>query len=42
MCGGVVEPVGFNWGSSTLLLEAELSWYCGVDSNDDVGFRGAS
>ena len=41
-CGGVVELVGFKGGSLALLLEAELSWFCEVDSNDDVGFRGAS
>ena len=41
-CGGVVELVGFKGGSSTLLLEAELCWFCEVDSKDDVGFRGAS
>ena len=41
-CGGVVELVGFKGGSSTLLLEAELGWFCEVDSKDDVGFRGAS
>ena len=41
-CGGVGELVGFKGGSSTLLLEAELGWFCEVDSKDDVGFRGAS